>query len=124
MKMEIEGLPELEKLLRKMPKEVEKVAMKELQRSAVDLQGKAQLLAPVDMGDLRGSGFSETKGQEVTVGFSEPYALKQHEELEYNHPKGGQAKYLEQPYKENVKHYINDISKKVKKAVSKRGINQ
>lgn len=34
-----------------------------------------------------------------TVEFTAPYAIYQHENLEYKHPNGGQAKYLEQPAK-------------------------
>lgn len=36
-----------------------------------------------------------------------PYALRQHEELGYKHPKGGQAKFLEQPFSENEQKYID-----------------
>jgi hypothetical protein len=31
------------------------------------------------------------------VGYSAPYAIYVHEDLTANHPRGGQAKYLEQP---------------------------
>ena len=41
------------------------------------------------------------------IGYSLPYALRQHEELGYNHPKGGQAKFLEQPFAENEQKYID-----------------
>lgn len=40
------------------------------------------------------------KNVNVVVGFSAPYAVYQHEVLWYNHPRGGQAKYLEQPANE------------------------
>jgi hypothetical protein len=117
MIIKIEGLDELQKILKKMPKEAEKAAMFALEKAATDLQSKAQLLAPVDMGDLRGSAFTEVVGQEATVGFTEPYATRQHEEVGYRHPKGGQAKYLEEPYKENMNRYIDYIGDAIRKAV-------
>jgi len=73
--------------------------------------------APVDLGPLRGSGFVDVGGAKIahgnadgsitvtgtapsgatsaTIGFDEIYAHRQHEEVGWNHPKGGQAKYLE-----------------------------
>lgn len=73
--------------------------------------------APVDMGDLRGSGYVEMAGQTIArsessggvvasggipkdaaaviVGFSAPYAAIQHEQVFDNHPHSGEAKYLE-----------------------------
>lgn len=68
--------------------------------------GEAQRLAPVEEGTLRAAGdvsVTETlDGADVTISFSTPYAAKQHEELGYAHPIGGQAKYLETPFKANL----------------------
>jgi hypothetical protein len=68
-----------------------------------DVLGEAQRIAPLDEGTLRGSASRETTrhGQHVEVVgyFSTPYAARQHEELGWQHPKGGQAKYLEAPFK-------------------------
>lgn len=36
----------------------------------------------------------------IVVGYSAPYAMRIHEDLEMVHPNGGQAKYLEQPIAE------------------------
>lgn len=141
---QVEGLEELSRILRELPKEADEAAGKELKRSALDLQGKSQMLAPVKLGDLRGSAFTAYEGSDIStntaadqdtrsvrrskpttgkmeaaVGFTEPYALRQHEEVENEHPMGGQAKYLEQPFKENVKNYIKNIGEAIKKAVEK-----
>lgn len=113
----IKGLEELNKLLKAMPKEAANAAEHELKVIVADLQGKAQSLAPVDLGDLRGSAFSEVENMVGTVGFTEPYAMRQHEEVEYRHPKGGQAKFLEQPFKQNTPKYIKGVGDAVRKAV-------
>jgi hypothetical protein len=60
-------------------------------------------LVPVDTGVLRDSAIVQepvVNGDEVTVelgfgGAASDYAIEQHENLDYKHPNGGQAKYLE-----------------------------
>lgn len=68
--------------------------------------GRAVDLAPVEEGTLRGSADRDTTiaGNTIVVvgSFSTVYAARQHEELDWNHPRGGQAKYLEAPFKETV----------------------
>lgn len=101
-------------------------ALEGLVRCAEDLAGKAQQLAPVDEGTLRGSASitllvngtrfdgsgakaaaesavraAALAGRPITldaeVSFNTVYAARQHEELDWEHPRGGQAKYLEGP---------------------------
>lgn len=61
------------------------------------LKGVAQQLAPVDEATLRNSAAVTHDGTKAVVSFDTPYAARQHEELTWHHPRGGQAKYLEQP---------------------------
>lgn len=79
-----------------------------------DLLGEAQRRAPVEEGTLRGSGTSDVRrtmnGYELEVTFSTPYAARQHEETTWAHPKGGEAKYLENPLKENAHRYAGIIA--------------
>jgi hypothetical protein len=92
-----------------------------LWKTTLDLQGEAQRIAPVDKGDLRGSGYSTVEEEENEiigeVGFTEPYALEQHENLYFTHPKGGQAKYLEGPFNEKKKKYEASIMKAVERGI-------
>jgi hypothetical protein len=37
-----------------------------------------------------------------TIGFNTPYALVQHERLDFNHPRGGKAKYLEDAIRDSA----------------------
>ncbi len=84
---------------------------------------ESQQKAPVDTGDLRGSVLVELDGIKTaegnsgggisisgnipdtavsgTVSFNTSYAADQHEHTEYDHPKGGQAKYLESTLTQN-----------------------
>lgn len=121
IKVEIEGLEKLNEILRNVPIQANEAVFKEMELITQDLKGKSQRLAPKDLGDLRGSAFAEVQRTMFlkiagTVGFTEPYALRQHEEMDYHHT-DGQAKYLETPYKENVSKYTSSIGKAIKGAV-------
>jgi len=56
-------------------------------------------------------------GVEGIVGFNTPYALKQHERTDFNHPKGGKAKYLEDPLKENADRYGKLLEQRTREAL-------
>lgn len=49
---------------------------------------------------LKGMSLKGMKTMTVSVTYTAPYARYQHENMELNHPNGGQAKYLEQPARE------------------------
>ena len=61
----------------------------------------------------------EGKEKAVYISFNTPYARRQHEELGYNHPLGGKAKYLEDPFNRNKKKVLQYAEKQVKKALEK-----
>lgn len=82
-----------------------------------DLQSKSVQEAPVDTGDLRADCAVTEEVLNVTVSYSLPYAMKQHEELGYNHPGGGKAKFLEDPFNENADKYIKHIGDKAGGAI-------
>lgn len=46
------------------------------------------------------------------------YAWIQHETTWYNHPKGGQAKYLEQPFEENKRRFLGTIASAIRRTKS------
>lgn len=115
----VEGLDELESKLRNIPRKAESEVEGALIEILFDLKGKSQRLAPIDVGNLKGSAFAENDGLEGTVGFQEVYAVIQHESMDFNHPKGGEAKFLENPFKENINKYIKAIGAAVKRAVER-----
>lgn len=93
--------------------------------------------APVDEGTLRGSGSAHFGGERIavsdapTTGDAEPtpleggaetdamtaavafntvYAAYQHERTDLPHPKGGAAKYLQEPLERNADFYVQQIA--------------
>lgn len=58
-----------------------------------------ELLRRVGDGDLIGS-----------VEYDQAYAKRQHEELDYDHPQGGEAKFLANEVQENHRRYLDDIA--------------
>lgn len=80
-----------------------------------DLQSKSVDRAPIDTGKLRENCVvdeSEIGQHIVKIGYSpevNDYSVVQHERLDFNHPNGGEAKYLENPFNENAQQYIEKI---------------
>lgn len=59
------------------------------------LLAHARSRAPMRDGPLRDSGKATTDGSTAAVSFNTVYAARQHEEVGWAHPNGGEAKYLE-----------------------------
>ena len=120
MGVKIRGLDKIEANFKKYKVDAFRQIKDAVEDASFDLQGKSQRQAPVDSGDLRGSASTDidVKLAKVTgeVGYNEEYALDQHEHLEYNHPRGGNAKYLEGPLKQNQSRYIKEISAALRRA--------
>lgn len=76
----------------------------------------SQAQVPVLEGTLRASGVASQDGDTAAVSYNTPYAVRQHEELGYRHPRGGKAKYLEDPLTEEAKTVSAIISTEVKRA--------
>jgi len=83
----------------------------------------AQSLVPVESGALRDSGYmrivqkGKSKGT-VEIGFKQPYAKWIHERADVSHPGGGQAKFLEQPAREQESNFIERINAAIRQEVS------
>lgn len=73
-------------------------------------------MAGADLFDKRMAELSERVGDERLRGHVEVdqvYAQYQHEGLDLRHPRGGQAKYLEQPLYDNHREYLQAIADNV-----------
>lgn len=118
MSIEIKGLNELNAKLGQLKEIAEDNMEDELADIALDLASKCSEAAPIDLGDLRGDIANPQRNKDGgnigwDIGSSLPYTRRQHEHTEYNHPKGGGAKFLEKPFRANVNKYINAIGEAI-----------
>ena len=113
-----------------------------LEKCGLHIKNKSSNQAPVDTGDLRGncSVVTNTKivsspntlspegmvpidrpvqDKTVRIGYSLPYALIQHENMQFKHPMGGKAKYLEDPFRSEMPACTRLIKQAVAKGISK-----
>lgn len=102
----MKGLNEIKANLAKVEARVAAATERGQQKAADHLLAASQPLVPVgETGELKASGYATTKGRGLnavaTVGYSADYALKVHEDLEARHD-DGQAKFLEQPAREEA----------------------
>jgi hypothetical protein len=79
----------------------------------------AQVYEAAEAGTEMKDAFSKEAGKEkaVYISFSTPYARRQHEELDWEHPVGGKAKYLEDPFNRLKKKVVKMAEQQIKKAL-------
>lgn len=73
------------------------LASEGLLRALEHVLAEANKIIPLEEGTLQRSGTASVDGLNGSVSFDTPYAVVQHERLDYKHAPGRQAKYLEQP---------------------------
>lgn len=115
--VKVEGLAELEARLAAALVGFEERGDGAMRENALDLMARSAQLAPIEIGELRSSADVRKIANGVyEVGFYGQgiKALVQHERLDFNHPRGGQAKYLEAPFVENIGRYIENVRKKAR----------
>lgn len=88
--------------------EVMKQAMKDMELGAEAILSKSVDIVPHDTGTLQRSGHVvvDKPHSAVYISFNTPYALRQHEDMEWPHEPGRTAKYLEKPF-EALKDAVN-----------------
>ena len=79
----------------------------------------AQVYEAAESGNEMKDAFPGPEGKEkaVYISFNTPYARRQHEELGYQHPRGGKAKYLEDPFNRNKKKVLKYADEQIRKAL-------
>jgi hypothetical protein len=78
-----------------------------------------QVYEAAESGSSMKDAFPGPEGKEkaVYISFNTPYARRMHEELGYNHPRGGKAKYLEDPFNRNKKKVLKYADEQIRKAL-------
>lgn len=100
--------------LNEIDKNLEKTNTKLLENIGEETLKDSNRNIPVDTSELRDSGFVKVKGNEVMVGYTAPYALRQHEDLTLQHD-DGEPKFLESALKRNVKKNVSLIKDAIRR---------
>lgn len=88
-------------------KEMRQAAEAALGDAGEHLLEESNRTVPIEEGTLGRSGEVSRDGLTVQVGYSGPYAVAQHERLDYRHDQGRRAKWLESTFKERA----NDVAR-------------
>jgi hypothetical protein len=78
------------------------------------LLAASRAVVPVDSEDLYKSGKASRDKLTGLVSYNTVYAVRQHEELDWHHDPGQQAKYLEQPFNELQAEMIQAIADRLR----------
>jgi hypothetical protein len=93
------------------------VTMDALAREGEFLLAESKKECPHDTGALRNSGYADRQGWSIEVGYSQAYALRQHEEMSYRHKPPTKAKYLEDPFDRNAPFIHMRVAQSVRRAL-------
>lgn len=90
-----------------------------LKLAAEHVLAESTKVVPIEEGTLSKSGATSVDPATLTatVSYDTPYAVRQHEELDYRHDTGRQAKYLEQPLNDNADTVQKIIGDEIGKAL-------
>lgn len=71
--------------------------------------------APRETGELQESGKLWENPKSFRIAFDAPHAAVQHERLDFNHPNGGKAKYLEDAFNDYLPGAVVRVANSIKK---------
>jgi len=100
IELRLEGAEQVRASIREMAKRYPRAMAGAVYKLGIAIFSDALPRVPVEFGVLRASGYvappqGEGLEADVELGFGTEYAVPQHERLDYKHPRGGEAKYLE-----------------------------
>lgn len=119
----IDGLTSVLKRLNGIVSKAKAAQMSGLMAAGLFIEGKSKKVVPVHKGKLRASGYTRKESERsVVVGYSAKYARAVHEKVDmkwkgkprrdgigvYWGP-NGQAKYLEQPFRQNLQKVVSIV---------------
>mgnify|MGYP006867956678 CR=1 FL=1 len=124
-KWTFKGINKLEKQFSKKINDITNATTKGLHEAGEHLLELSQPLVPVDTGRLKASGKVVDIDNDVYVTYEAvnpengyEYAPIQHEDLDFKH-NVGQAKYLEEPFRNNIDELVDIVAGKTKEGVDK-----
>ncbi|TSI11988.1 hypothetical protein FO013_21235 [Brevibacterium aurantiacum] len=102
-------------------KSIRAAQLKGADLAAEYLLGESNSIVPIEEATLERSGAASTqqssKGTTLAVSYDTPYAVRQHEEVTWNHDAGRKAKYLEATFNSKNGKALQVIADTVKGAI-------
>ena len=99
----MDTVKDIQKFMTDYAKKVDSILSGVIEEAGNDILSDAKNLAPVDTGRMnRETEVAKVSDKRVEVRYNIDYSLYVHEDLEARHPKGGQAKFLEQATNEGA----------------------
>ena len=95
---------------------VDKAAQAGIRAGVQRIRKRSDELFPKLTGEMVKSGFTRVDDLTGQVGYSDWLATLQHENLDYTHEHGGQAKFLEAAADELMPGVVSDVSDRIRKA--------
>ncbi len=113
----VRGFNKVKAALRKVEKRHAKGMERGVVKAGLHLQRKSQIIVPVEFAVLKNSANTRKEGSgfdvEVVVSYGTEYAVFVHEDLEAEHKPGKQAKFLEQPARDEAGAMADIIKKEI-----------
>lgn len=89
-----------------------------LKDAAEHVLAESLKLVPLEESTLARSGKVDVQGTQASVSYDTVYAARQHEELDWRHSAGRQAKFLEQPMNTETDKALGLIADRISKELS------
>lgn len=113
-KVEIIGVDDIKKAMQKASWDSSRRMKIGLTKAALLLQRMSQKIVPVKVGNLKGSAGTDVQGEgwdaDAIVFYTAGYAVYVHEMTQNQHKVGKQAKFLEDPMRNNRRLLLNTIA--------------
>lgn len=95
---------------------------REMRDIGTELLAESKRQVPVDEGTLSRSAVKTARWEGdsfvVNISYNTPYAAVQHERRDFNHPKKGKAKYLEDPLRQMAPKVRKRLARAMREALS------
>lgn len=120
IELRIKGIEQIAAELKKLAAKYPKAIAGALYQEGFDIWRESVKRAPVEFGVLRSSAYvspptaTSSGVPRVEIGFGTNYAIPQHERLDYKHPRGGRAKYLQSVLEEMSPSMLARVARRTK----------
>ena len=98
--------------------DIEDLQTKANKAAAEFILGESNKKVPHEYGDLERSGTADADKDGFTVSYGTVYAVPQHENLDYNHSEGREAKYLENAVINNREDMLQLMADEIRKGLT------